>query len=357
MADVFISYSHADKAAARELAAYLDAQGYSVWWDSNLEGGEDLQLEIHKEIWQARAVIVLWSKASAKSTWVRAEAAIAVQGQKLIPVKLPDTGYEDIVPPFSQYLALEFTNKEIIEAALQSKLAEQPSNALLWKRLRFELLSWIGVIGASITFAAHLQGLVKLSRFSVYIVKTWTDLLYVFWKNVLFFLPSLAKNDAIIFSIILFTAHTLFMSPAVEVSKVRRPWISDEVRVALLFSFLVLVFSLGIYLSIDQQGVIYHWAAASAGIFGLDIEVLDRLHKSLIVALFVMVAIGIALLVIIAGYAIARKQIPASHEASVPAVSSRLNRIVVGVIALVILSELAGKIEEWVSIIDQPGRI
>jgi hypothetical protein len=39
VADIFISYSHADKVAARELAAYLEAQGYSVWWDSNLKGG------------------------------------------------------------------------------------------------------------------------------------------------------------------------------------------------------------------------------------------------------------------------------------------------------------------------------
>ena len=64
MPDVFISYSHPDKAQARELAAYLEAQGHTVWWDNNLKAGDDFQLEIHKELGPAHAVIVLWSASS-----------------------------------------------------------------------------------------------------------------------------------------------------------------------------------------------------------------------------------------------------------------------------------------------------
>jgi TIR domain-containing protein len=45
--DVFISYAHDDKGAdddrhpARMLADMLEAEGYSVWWDRALLGGDD----------------------------------------------------------------------------------------------------------------------------------------------------------------------------------------------------------------------------------------------------------------------------------------------------------------------------
>ncbi|MEQ1714096.1 MAG: toll/interleukin-1 receptor domain-containing protein [Hyphomicrobium sp.] len=39
MADIFISYSKNDHAEARLLAAFLEAQGYSVWWDTSLAAG------------------------------------------------------------------------------------------------------------------------------------------------------------------------------------------------------------------------------------------------------------------------------------------------------------------------------
>jgi hypothetical protein len=35
MADIFISYSKNDHDQARMLAAFLEAEGYSVWWDTN----------------------------------------------------------------------------------------------------------------------------------------------------------------------------------------------------------------------------------------------------------------------------------------------------------------------------------
>jgi hypothetical protein len=36
MADIFISYSSEDRDQARILAAFLEAEGYSVWWDTGV---------------------------------------------------------------------------------------------------------------------------------------------------------------------------------------------------------------------------------------------------------------------------------------------------------------------------------
>jgi UDP-N-acetyl-D-mannosaminuronic acid transferase (WecB/TagA/CpsF family) len=43
LADVFLSYSKKDFTEALAVASLLQAEGYSVWWDSNLLGGEDFR--------------------------------------------------------------------------------------------------------------------------------------------------------------------------------------------------------------------------------------------------------------------------------------------------------------------------
>ena len=37
MADVFVSYSRIDKARVAPLVAAIEAQGWSVWWDPDLD--------------------------------------------------------------------------------------------------------------------------------------------------------------------------------------------------------------------------------------------------------------------------------------------------------------------------------
>ena len=87
MADIFISYSKKDAAEARFIAAQLEAQGYSVWWDTNLETGDEFRQEITKQLDDAKAVIVLWTENSVKSVWVNAEASRAHSDRKLVPLK------------------------------------------------------------------------------------------------------------------------------------------------------------------------------------------------------------------------------------------------------------------------------
>src|SRR5499427_10068450 len=100
MADVFISYAKTDRPLALKLAAMLEAEGWSVWWDTSLAIGDDFRSEIMTELGRARAVVVIWTDASIKSDWVRSEAGRAQADCKLIPVKLAHLEYEDLPPPF-----------------------------------------------------------------------------------------------------------------------------------------------------------------------------------------------------------------------------------------------------------------
>ena len=36
MADIFISYAKADRDLALKLSAFLEAEGWTVWWDKSL---------------------------------------------------------------------------------------------------------------------------------------------------------------------------------------------------------------------------------------------------------------------------------------------------------------------------------
>ena len=81
-----------------KLSAFLEAEGWTVWWDKSLGAADLYRDEIMKQLAAARAVITIWSPNSIKSDWVRSEAGAAKREGKLIPVKTPEVDYADINP-------------------------------------------------------------------------------------------------------------------------------------------------------------------------------------------------------------------------------------------------------------------
>lgn len=91
MADVFISYAHENRDVVRELARSLSNEGFSVWWDRELSVGADLSHEIANQIEQCKTVVVVWSSAAVRSTWVIGEATTGLDAGKLIPMQIDDS--------------------------------------------------------------------------------------------------------------------------------------------------------------------------------------------------------------------------------------------------------------------------
>ena len=85
MTDIFLSYNREDQARAKLFAEAFEGQGYRVWWDVGLRTGEAYDEVTEAALRQARAVVVLWSKRSAASRWVRAEATLADRNRTLVP--------------------------------------------------------------------------------------------------------------------------------------------------------------------------------------------------------------------------------------------------------------------------------
>lgn len=91
LTDVFISYARADAAMAARVAKALQGAGFTVWWDADLPAHQSYSQVIERNLGEARAVIVLWSKAAADSQWVRAEADFARNAGKLVQAQVDDT--------------------------------------------------------------------------------------------------------------------------------------------------------------------------------------------------------------------------------------------------------------------------
>lgn len=105
-ATVFLSYSRADQKRALPVIKALEAAGLQVWWDGLLEGGASYLPTTEAALESADAVVVLWSKISVDSNWVRDEAMRGRDRQCLVPLTIDGT-----MPPlgFRQFQVIDIS--------------------------------------------------------------------------------------------------------------------------------------------------------------------------------------------------------------------------------------------------------
>jgi TIR domain len=209
VADIFISYSKKDHEEARLLAAYLEAEGFSVWWDTSLKSGEQFRKVIMTELGRARAAIVIWTENSVESDWVQSEAGRAHADRKLIPVKSKALQYKDIPPPFDNMHTENIDRRENILGAVVAQLAKPESQVSaigqISKKARYHVLSWLGIAGAVLTLSSNVQSLLTLARLTRRIFESWGDVVQAAWSHVFFFVPKVYGTDAMILTLVSFT--------------------------------------------------------------------------------------------------------------------------------------------------------
>lgn len=131
---VFLSYAHVDKPRVEPIAFRLANYGLRVWFDKwCILKGDDFHAKINEGLEQSTVTIVVYSKASTDSKWVKSETAAAFnaavkrssqKGKRLIPLKLEECQ----IPP------LEGT----LDMVDLSQIAEDDADA--WERRIFQLL-------------------------------------------------------------------------------------------------------------------------------------------------------------------------------------------------------------------------
>jgi hypothetical protein len=85
MADIFISYASEDRDRAIPIVKALEEHGWSIWWDRTIPPGKFFDQVIEEAITSAKCLVVLWSKKSIKSEWVKEEATKGKKRHILVP--------------------------------------------------------------------------------------------------------------------------------------------------------------------------------------------------------------------------------------------------------------------------------
>ena len=87
---------YADRDTVAGIVAALEAERWSVWWDTRLRAGEQWDEVIEREINAARCVLVVWTPLSVTRYWVKVEANFGLSRGILVPVAI-----EGAVPPLA----------------------------------------------------------------------------------------------------------------------------------------------------------------------------------------------------------------------------------------------------------------
>jgi hypothetical protein len=249
MSDVFISYSKADRPLALKLSAFLEAEGWSVWWDKSLGAADLYRDEIMKQLAAARAVITIWSPNGIKSDWVRAEAGRAKVDGKLIPVKTPDVAYADIPLPFGEMHTENVGSTDLIRAAVVAQLAKPALPvSQFWQitsTFKYQILTWIGIVGSAITLFANLDGVLNLADWARELVAHWHEWTQMIWGWVFSLIGLRVPRELV--SIISFIAFVGLLITGVNLSA-RTVQTPDELQRAIPWMRKVKLLILGILL-------------------------------------------------------------------------------------------------------------
>lgn len=119
MTDIFISYATEDRTKAQALAEILKHKGWSVWWDREIPIGKYFEEVIEKALEESGCVLVLWSKNSIESSWVRSEAREGINRGILVPVLLENLENSKKVP--LPYRGVQMANLSDWEIGRQHK--------------------------------------------------------------------------------------------------------------------------------------------------------------------------------------------------------------------------------------------
>lgn len=162
--NVFVSYSRDDRKTVLPIIQALENSGLTVWWDGLLEAGTVFLQTTEQALEQADAVLVLWTKTSVNSNWVRDEATIGRDSGRLVPIttdgSMPPLGFRqfhvvDLSSSKNSPDAPEFQNvTQSIRALMGQPLTGHPPAPLPAKRQVITRRSALAAGGATLAAGA-----------------------------------------------------------------------------------------------------------------------------------------------------------------------------------------------------------
>ena len=134
MADVFISYKKEDKARVAPLVAAFEARGYSVWWDQEIEAGEEWFRRILAEVRAAKLTIGVWSSRSVDDEKLFRPNR---EGKRYVEIEHDETPAGRLIPVLLEAGRIPLTYKHVQAVDLTGWRGGKDDSALasLWRRV------------------------------------------------------------------------------------------------------------------------------------------------------------------------------------------------------------------------------
>lgn len=136
MTHVFISYSHSDTEYLKQIVDYLTNNNIAIWYDANLEGGDDWRDEITIAIDEAFAMLIVISENAMHSHYCTYEWSYGMgTGMPIIPLIFEDINITEIHAPLrnKQFVDCTVRIPDIIKTRLDS-FQQEPIDVIYLRR-------------------------------------------------------------------------------------------------------------------------------------------------------------------------------------------------------------------------------
>lgn len=118
--EIFLSHSSRDRKCAADLATVLRDHGLNVWYsDTNIQNAKQWHDEIGKALRRCDWFVVLLSKHSVASEWVKMELMYALRKQQyrehILPILVQRCDYEELSWTLDAFQMVDCTNDRRID--------------------------------------------------------------------------------------------------------------------------------------------------------------------------------------------------------------------------------------------------
>ncbi|MCB2262708.1 MAG: toll/interleukin-1 receptor domain-containing protein [Candidatus Thiosymbion ectosymbiont of Robbea hypermnestra] len=119
--DVFLSHAKEDKEWVREFAATLEDAGIHVWFDEEIEAGQEWERAIEEALRDSSTLVLILTPNNLNSHWMFFEVGAAIADhKKIIPVLAQDIEMSQLPTFMSSYQII----KELSPAEAGARVTE-----------------------------------------------------------------------------------------------------------------------------------------------------------------------------------------------------------------------------------------
>lgn len=199
MAKPFLIFASEDK----ELASFLSKQLQGPAYSYTLKDidGDQISEQDQSLLGDTSAInVILWTQNSIEKQTFQSLAQAAQRSDRLVSITLTNANWEANSTFLNANIHIEVENVDAIKDVVSSKVRKQNPFGFYTKYIRSYILGhpirFIAIFLLAKTMFSMIGDAITLSKIAEIILNHYEKAIYLFWKNVLFFIPNISQYDA-----------------------------------------------------------------------------------------------------------------------------------------------------------------